>query len=257
MRDNTKSTRSHKHIFCAHCGTQNPIDNYACSRCGERLTVSTTDSSSKIEHVSCSQCHNTNDERSDYCSGCGAEMSQSIPLLDTPNIETPSTTQTQIFEHDINRAPASSTDFINPQNDLTNAEQALKAGSQEQSSSPDEGISAPNTSGRSNGEIPPSINRWNWAAFLMPAVWGLFSGVPFTGLLIAAAFLPSSAQLLIMIIASLFLGFKGNQLAWRGKKWQSVEHFNSFQQKWASWSIKLSAAIGAILIIFILSQSGS
>ncbi len=257
MRDNTKSTKTTKHIFCAHCGTQNPTDDYACSRCGERLTGSTIDSSSKIEYVACSQCLNTNDVRSDYCWVCGAEMSLSVPLANTPNIETPSTTQTQIFEHDINRAPGSSTDFINPQNDLTNAEQALETGSQEQSSSPDEGISAPNTSGRSNGEIPPAINRWNWAAFLMPAVWGLFSGVPFTGLLFAAAFLPSSAQLLIMIIASLFLGFKGNQLAWRGKKWQSVEHFHSFQQKWASWSIKLSAAIGAILIIFILSQSSS
>ncbi|GIT59486.1 MAG: hypothetical protein Ct9H300mP19_14340 [Dehalococcoidia bacterium] len=53
---------------------------------------------------------------------------------------------------------------------------------------------------------------------------------PFTALLFAAAFLPSTAQLLIMITASLFLGFKGNELAWRGKKWQSVEHFNSFQR---------------------------
>ena len=90
----------------------------------------------------------------------------------------------------------------------------------------------------------------------MPAVWGLFSGVPFTALLFAAAFLPSTAQLLIMITASLFLGFKGNELAWRGKKWQSVEHFNSFQQQWMSWSIRLSAAIGAILIIFIFTRTG-
>ena len=253
MKDNTNSTKTTKHIFCAHCGTQNPTDDYACSRCGERLTGSTIDSSSKIEYVPCSQCLNTNDVRSDYCWVCGAEMSLSVPLANTPNTETPATAQNQI----VNRAPASSPDFINPPNDLTSAEQALETGAHKQSSSPDKGISAPNTSGRSNGEIPPGINRWNWAAFLMPAVWGLFSGVPFTGLLFAAAFLPSSAQLLIMIIASLFLGFKGNQLAWRGKKWQSVEHFNSFQQKWASWSIKLSAAIGAILIIFILSQSGS
>ena len=253
MRDHTKPTKTTKNIFCAHCGTQNPTDDYACSRCGERLTRSTIDSSSKIEYVPCSQCLNTNDVRSDYCWVCGAEMSLSVPLANTPNTETPATAQNQI----VNPAPASSTDFINPPNDLTSAEQALEAGAHKQSSSTDKGVSAPNTSGRSNGEIPPGINRWNWAAFLMPAVWGLFSGVPFTGLLFAAAFLPSSAQLLIMIIASLFLGFKGNQLAWRGKKWQSVEHFNSFQQKWTSWSIKLSAAIGAILIIFILSQSGT
>ena len=252
MRDHNKSAKTTKHIFCAHCGTQNLTDNYACSRCGERLTSSTTNSSSKIEYIPCSQCLNTNDVRSDYCWVCGAEMSLSVPLADTPNTETPAIAQNQI----VNPAPAPSTDLIQPTSDMTNAEQALKAGTQERILSPDEEITAQNTSGRAKGKIPPSIKRWNWAAFLMPAVWGLFSGVPFTGLLFAAAFLPSTAQLLIMITASLFLGFKGNELAWRGKKWRSVEHFDSFQQQWTSWSVRLSAAIGAILIIFIFTQTG-
>jgi len=251
MRDHTKSTRPNNHMFCAHCGTQNPTGDYACSRCGERLTNSTTNSSAKIEYIPCSHCHNTNDVRSDYCWGCGAEMSLSITLANTPNTATPAATPTQI----VNR-PSSTTDLIQPTSDLTAAEQALKTGTQEHVLSADEEIAAQNTSGKTNGKIPPSIKRWNWAAFLMPAVWGLFSGVPFTALLFAAAFLPSTAQLLIMISASLFLGFKGNELAWRGKKWQSVEHFNSFQRQWASWSIRLSAAIGAILLIFIFTQTG-
>ena len=252
MRDHTKSSRSNKHIFCAHCGTQNPTDGYACSRCGERLTRNKTDSSSNIEYVSCSQCQDTNDVRSDYCWACGDEMSQSIPLTSTSNTETPATVQNEIVNH----APNSTTDLIQPPSDLTAAVQALKTRTQGHILSQDEEIAAQNTSGKANGEIPPSIKRWNWAAFLMPAVWGLFSGVPFTALLFAAAFLPSTAQLLIMISASLFLGFKGNELAWRGKKWQSVEHFNSFQRQWASWSIRLSGAIGAILLIFIFTRTG-
>ncbi len=252
MRNHTKSTRPNKHIFCAHCGTQNSTGGYACSRCGERLTNSTTNSSTKIESIPCSQCHNTNDVRSDYCWGCGAEMSLSITLANTPNTVTPAATPTQIVNH----APTSSTDLIQPPSDMTTAEQALKNGTQKHILSPDEAIAAQNTSGKANGKIPPSIKRWNWEAFLMPAVWGLFSGVPFTALLFAAAFLPSTAQLLIMISASLFLGFKGNELAWRGKKWQSVEHFNSFQRQWASWSIRLSAAIGAILLVFIITRTG-
>ena len=240
-------------MFCAHCGTQNPTGDYACSRCGERLTNSTTNSSAKIEYIPCSHCHNTNDVRSDYCWGCGAEMSLSITLANTPNTGTPAAaTPNQI----VDRAPSSSTDLIQAPSDLTTAEQALKTGTQEHVLSADEEIAAQNTSGKANGKIPPSIKRWNWAAFLMPAVWGLFSGVPFTALLFAAAFLPSTAQLLIMISASLFLGFKGNELAWRGKKWQSIEHFNSFQRQWASWSIRLSAAIGAILLIFIFTRTG-
>ena len=179
-------------------------------------------------------------------------MSLSITLANTPNTVTPAATPTQIVKH----APTSSTDLIQPPSDMTTAEQALKNGTQKHILSPDEEIAVQNTSGKANGKIPPNIKRWNWAAFLMPAVWGLFSGVPFTALLFAAAFLPSTVQLLIMISASLFLGFKGNELAWRGKKWQSVEHFNSFQRQWASWSIRLSAAIGAILLVFIITRTG-
>ena len=252
MRDHTKSTSPNKHIYCAHCGTQNAVSNFACSRCGERLTTSRLDIPSNIESVSCPQCHDTNDIRSQYCRSCGAEMLQPIPVDNTPKVETQAASQNQIGKS----PPITSTDLIHPPSDSTGSEQTLKAETKKTSLSPDEEITEQNTSGRSNGKIPPDIKRWNWAAFLMPAVWGLFSGVPFTGLLFAAAFLPSTAQLLIMITASLFLGFKGNELAWRGKKWQAVEHFNSFQQQWTSWSIRLSAAIGAILIIFIFTQTG-
>ena len=95
MSDHTKPTKTTKHIFCAHCGTQNPTDDYACSRCGERLTNSTTNHSSQIEYVPCSECPNTNDARSDYCWVCGAEMGLSIPLANTPNTETPGKIQKQ------------------------------------------------------------------------------------------------------------------------------------------------------------------
>ena len=172
-------------------------------------------------------------------------MSLSVPLANTSNTETPATAQNQI----VNPTPTPSTDPIQPPSDMTSAEQALKAGNQERILSPDEEITAQNTSGRAKGKIPSSIKRWNWAAFLYPQVWGLFSGVPFATLLFAVAFLPSTAKFLILLGASLFLGFKGNELAWRGKKWRSVEHFNSFQQQWTSWSIKLTAGIIAILII--------
>jgi hypothetical protein len=117
---------------------------------------------------------------------------------------------------------------------------------------PEPGIadaSAPNTSGTRNAEVPAAVKRWNWAAFLMPAVWGLFSGVPYTALLFGAILLPTSLQLIVMGGASLYLGLKGNELAWRGKKWRSVEHFNAFQKQWTSWAVKLTIAVGAILII--------
>ncbi|MQG37895.1 MAG: hypothetical protein FI719_06045 [SAR202 cluster bacterium] len=252
MRNHLKSSRSNKHIFCAHCGTQNPANDYACSRCGERLAKSKTDSSSNIEYVSCHQCQDTNDARSQYCWTCGCEMSESIPVASTSNIQATATSNNQAGDS----ASTSPNNLTHPPSNQVDSQQSLNAGTQKQAPHTTEEIPLQNTSGKSNGEIPHGVKRWNWAAFLMPAVWGLFSGVPFTGLLFAAAFLPSNAQLLIMIAASLFLGYKGNELAWRGKKWRSVEHFNSFQQQWTSWSIRLSAVIGVILVIFIFSQTG-
>jgi hypothetical protein len=119
--------------------------------------------------------------------------------------------------------------------------------------SPD-GEASDNTSGIRDGAIPPGVKRWNWAAFLMPAVWGLFSGVPYTAILFGAALLPPGYQLIVMVSASLFLGYKGNELAWRGKKWRSVEHFNAFQKQWSSWAVKLTVAVSAILIFWVMSR---
>jgi hypothetical protein len=91
----------------------------------------------------------------------------------------------------------------------------------------------------------------------MPAVWGLFSGVPYTVLLFGAVLLPTGFQLFVMAAASLFLGFKGNELAWRGKKWRSVEHFRAFQKQWSSWAVKLTVAAVGILFILGMIQGGA
>ncbi len=114
-----------------------------------------------------------------------------------------------------------------------------------------------NTSGTRDGEVPEEIKKWNWAAFLMPAVWGLFSGVPYTAILFGAALLPPLAQLLVMGTASVYLGIKGNELAWRGKKWRSVEHFSAFQKQWVSWSVKLTIAVAVILLFYMMATGGS
>ena len=116
--------------------------------------------------------------------------------------------------------------------------------------------SAENNSGTKNATVPQEVKGWNWAAFLMPAIWGIFSGVPYTALLFAAVFLPPMIQYPIMIGASVFLGIKGNELAWRGKKWHSTKHFKVFQQQWSSWSIKFTAIVFALFIVYALIQSG-
>lgn len=85
-----------------------------------------------------------------------------------------------------------------------------------------------NNSGHGNlfdlSPVPDEIKGWNWGAFLMPYFWP-FSNHVWIGLL---CFVPQVG--LLMAIA---LGSKGNEWAWKSRKWRSIEHFKAHQRGWA------------------------
>ncbi|OYU44974.1 MAG: ribonuclease G [Burkholderiales bacterium PBB4] len=82
-----------------------------------------------------------------------------------------------------------------------------------------------NTSGQGKASVVPAeIKGWNWGAMMMNWVWGLFNGT-FIALLMFVPF--------VNFFMFFVLGAKGNEWAWRNKKWDSVEHFKSVQRKWA------------------------
>ena len=71
--------------------------------------------------------------------------------------------------------------------------------------------------------VPDEIKGWNWGAFFMPYLWpltnkvwiGLLALVPQVGWLVAIA-----------------LGAKGNEWAWKSRKWRSIEQFKAHQRGW-------------------------
>ena len=82
-----------------------------------------------------------------------------------------------------------------------------------------------NSSGEGKeAEVPIEIQGWNWGAFLLSWIWGIGNNTyrafwvffPFVNFFMAIA-----------------LGLKGNEWAWRHRKWESVEHFKQVQRKWA------------------------
>lgn len=98
-----------------------------------------------------------------------------------------------------------------------------------------------NTSGQgSNALIPPEIQKWNWGAFFLSWIWGIGNRVWLSLL----CFIP-----FVGLIMAFVLGFKGNEWAWQSKQWQSIEHFQSVQRKWAKWGVIFFVVI---LIIGIL-----
>ncbi len=97
--------------------------------------------------------------------------------------------------------------------------------------------------------VPEEIKGWNWGAFLIAPFWlvsnrvwiGLLALVPIFGFWMAIA-----------------LGVKGNEWAWKSRRWESIEQFQTYQKKWAIAGIILGTAVNLIFwqlgILFLLSM---
>ncbi len=82
-----------------------------------------------------------------------------------------------------------------------------------------------NTSGQGKAAVvPDEVRGWSWGAFLLNWIWGLFNRT----WIALAVLLP-----VIGFVVWIILGLKGNEWAWRNKRWDDVEHFKRVQRKWA------------------------
>ncbi len=81
---------------------------------------------------------------------------------------------------------------------------------------------------------PSIVGKWNWGAFALNWIWGLFNG----------SFLPLLCFIPLFNLVWIFIcGFNGNQWAWDSHKFTTVEEFETAQCKWNN----------AGLIVFIIS----
>lgn len=93
------------------------------------------------------------------------------------------------------------------------------------------------------------LKRWNWGAFILNCIWGLGNklyvlsiAAIITILILFLTIQPLGAVLLIGF--AIFLGFKGNELAWNKRKPEmTFDDFKSIQQKWCIAGIILLACI--------------
>lgn len=106
-------------------------------------------------------------------------------------------------------------------------------------------LAVENTSGQGSlAVIPEEIRGWSWGAFVFGWLWGVCNNV-WIALL---GLIPY-----VSVIVAIVLGVKGNEWAWRHKKWDSVEHFKRTQRTWNKCGVGLLALgvllVGAALII--------
>jgi len=89
----------------------------------------------------------------------------------------------------------------------------------------------------------PFLKKWNWGAFLLSWIWAFGHGLVMWGVIgLIACFVPAIGSLVALGIA-IYLGIKGNELAWQTGKYLSIEELKEKERKWTKWAV----------IIFIIS----
>ena len=105
-----------------------------------------------------------------------------------------------------------------------------------------------NTSGMGEQSVlPAELQGLNWGAFLLSWIWGLGNGV--------------MIALLALIIPffNIYLLIKGNELAWKAKRWESVAAFQATQRKWRTAGLILigvSLALACLAIVLSIALAG-
>ena len=72
--------------------------------------------------------------------------------------------------------------------------------------------------------MPDELRGFNWGGLTLNFVWGLFMHIPWTWLHLIP---------IVGMVMPLVFWVRGNELAWRYRKWESVEHFKAVQKNWA------------------------
>lgn len=96
-------------------------------------------------------------------------------------------------------------------------------------------------------QIPDEIKGWNWGAFLLPWLW-LWTNQVWAGLF---CFVPQVGW-----ITTIALGAKGNEWAWKSRRWRSIQHFKEHQRGWAIAGLLVGAPISIILWLAALGLLG-
>ncbi len=113
-----------------------------------------------------------------------------------------------------------------------------------------------------SAEVPEEIHGWNWGAFFFPGLWCIPNRV-WIGLIawsdLSIITLPLTFGMTWPVIA-VILGVKGNEWAWKSRRWKSIREFKRHQRLWAIAGFLLATIVlllVALIVMMILTWGGS
>lgn len=257
--------------YCAHCGTANEVDAYACDRCGEHIFLPDPMQPPPMGLAECPKCLTSNVSRASYCVKCGSSMvnaarinvlggsegGRNAPHARPGGIRISSRSREEVraraSEGRSNerererrqREESGAADSDTRQERERKDREWARSQAQERKSQQRESESGENDSGTRSARLPRSARGWNTAAFLLGPVWGPANGVWLGVIGLVFLFIPVDVSMrLIMYLAfGALLGIKGNEMAWRAKRWSSVEQFKKIQQQWMLFALIVNIAL--------------
>ena len=97
----------------------------------------------------------------------------------------------------------------------------------------------------------PHVQGWNLGAFWFGWLWAVAHRL--TGLGIAMLVISIIPYVgIISLGLAIYLGVKGNELAWERRPFRDVEDFRACQRVWRSWAIGFIIATVALVVIGIM-----
>jgi hypothetical protein len=106
-----------------------------------------------------------------------------------------------------------------------------------------------------SAQVPEEIHGWNWGAFFLPGLWCIPNRV-WIGLV---AWTDCSLVTLPLTLGmtwpmmSIILGVKGNEWAWKSRRWKSIKAFKRHQRLWAIAGFFLAAVFLLLLGLLVVT----
>ena len=237
-------------MYCAHCGTKNQDGLEGCDRCGELLERMNPAHVTHLGIKSCPDCKTVNAPRTRFCSDCGRNVDDVIATSGAMRRPLPGRPAVPMGAR---RAPQAAPPSV------TTGEVGASRGAEDLRADAGTPTIAPNDSGTPEAELPESIKGWNWGALFLPFIWGPFNRVWISlvvPIVLFVPYMPWALALLVYGPGAMYVGMRGNELAWRARKWKSVEHFKMVQGLWAKWGTIGFVVFVASVVLIISSGAG-